>query len=134
MMSGERTTAVAVVEDHPDTLALMMALLARRYDATGYADAESAIEGLRANRPDIVLCDIGLPVMDGIGLLRLVRADEVLADVPVVAVTTNALEATPDDYLAMGFDSFLPKPVIDRATLWDTIDRLVGADDGAGTS
>jgi two-component system CheB/CheR fusion protein len=74
-------------------------------------DGRAGIEKVRAFRPDVVLCDIGLPEMDGYDVARAIRADDSLRRTALVALTGYAL---PDDQrraAEAGFDHHLAKPV-----------------------
>lgn len=76
--------------------------------------AHSGPEGLSAavaNRPDVVVCDIGLPGMDGIEVCRALRATPELKNMPVFALTGHGSGSTSDRILGAGFDKVLLKPV-----------------------
>jgi CheY-like chemotaxis protein len=103
---------VLVVEDNPDTAeTLREMLLLWNHDVEVAHDGRTGVEKARAFHPDIVLCDIGLPEMDGYEVARTIRADPALADTYLVAVTGYAL---PDDRrraAEAGFSKHLAKPV-----------------------
>jgi len=87
-------------------------------------DGEEAIDMLSRKRPDIVLLDIGMPKLDGFGVIRKVREDPNLADLPVLAVTAYAMRGDREKGLELGFDGYLSKPV-DRRLLFAEMDRLL---------
>jgi CheY-like chemotaxis protein len=100
------------VEDNDDaaeTLREVLALWGHEVQVAG--DGREGIERARSFRPDVVLCDIGLPVMDGYEVARAIRADPAIAPVFLVAVTGYA--TAEDRALAAdaGFDRHLAKPV-----------------------
>ena len=74
------------------------------------------------HRPDLVLMDIHLPDIDGVEALRILRADERTASVPVLALTAQAMEGDRERFLAAGFDGYLSKPV-NIADLLDAVRR-----------
>ena len=105
-------TSVLVVEDDPETLALYVARLEQLgATVTGTCDAVSALAILATGRPDVVLCDLHLPELDGYQLLERMRESPELVDVPVIAISGShpALEA--DRCKRAGFAEHLTKPV-----------------------
>jgi CheY-like chemotaxis protein len=77
-----------------------------------------------AQRPDLILLDIQLPGIDGYEVLRRLRADEATHDIPVIAISANALRADIERGRAAGFDDYLTKP-IDQRALVETLKRVV---------
>jgi CheY-like chemotaxis protein len=93
--------------------------------ANGYTvetalDAESAIEAIRANHPDVILMDIQLPGIDGLELTRRLKADPKTRDIVIVAVTAYAMKGDQAKALSAGCDDYITKP-IDTRTLPETI-------------
>ncbi len=106
-------TRILVIEDDPPSLELMGYLLR----AFGYAPitVESGERGLEAAAdapPDLILCDIHLPGIDGHEVARRLKGHPVLAQVPLVAVTALAMVGDRDKVMASGFDGYLPKPIV----------------------
>jgi CheY-like chemotaxis protein len=87
-------------------------------------DGEEALEKIGRSRPDILLLDIGMPKLDGFGVMRRVRQDPSLADLPVLAVTAYAMRGDRERGLNAGFDGYLAKPV-NPASLFAEMDRLL---------
>ncbi len=116
---------VLVVEDNPDNLCTARALLQDDYQLIEATDGRAGIEQARTHQPDIILMDIGLPVMDGLQALEVIRADEKLRPTPVLAVTASAMKGDRESILAHGFDGYLSKP-IDRAELLGWIRQRLG--------
>lgn len=114
---------IAVVEDNPDNRLLVYALLEDFYDLTEYETGASVLEGLVEDDPDLVLLDISLPEMDGTEVLRWIRDQEELKDVPVVALTAHAMAGDREKYLAEGFNDYVTKPIVDESILLETIAR-----------
>ncbi|MEI6492749.1 MAG: response regulator, partial [Verrucomicrobiota bacterium] len=102
---------VLVMEDSPDNLRTMKALLSDRYQIVEAGDGRAGIELARTHLPDIVLTDIALPGLDGIQALREIRDDEALRHIPVIAVTASAMRGDREEILAHGFDGYLSKPL-----------------------
>ena len=108
-MAGEQ---ILVVEDNEKNMKLFRDVL----DATGYRTLEAAT-GARAvelageHRPDLVLMDIQLPDMNGVEALSRLRAHELTASIPVLALTAQAMHGDRERFLAAGFDGYFSKPV-----------------------
>ena len=66
---------VVVIEDNPDNRELLRAILGHLYHVTDYGTGQEALEGIRKDRPDVILLDISLPGMDGLEILEKIRAD-----------------------------------------------------------
>ena len=116
---------IAVVEDNPDNRLLVQAILEDRYEISEYETGTEAVAGLARNRPDLVLLDISLPEMDGTEVLRWIRGQESLRDLPVVALTAHAMTGDRDKYLREGFDDYVTKPIIDEVVLLEAIERCL---------
>lgn len=120
---------IAVVEDNPDNRLLVQTLLEDQYDLTEYDSGTSAVEGLVQDGPDLVLLDISLPEMDGTDVLRWIRDQETLRDVPVVALTAHAMAGDREKYLAEGFNDYVTKPIMDESILLAAIARWLPPSD-----
>ncbi|HEY0793023.1 MAG TPA: response regulator [Chthoniobacterales bacterium] len=107
---------ILVVEDNPIDRKLFCYLF--RTDGHGVVErgsAEAALEEMRKRCPDIILLDLNLPGLDGLALVRLMKADPDLRHIPVVAVTGAQEWFSQEDALAAGCNAFFPKPVDTRA-------------------
>ena len=107
------TCTVLYVEDNPANMKLVERLLDRRPDIT-MLKAVTGTEGLRIARtalPTVVLMDIDLPDMSGLDALAMMRADPATAQIPVVAVTANAMPRDTARGLKAGFLSYVTKPI-----------------------
>jgi PAS domain S-box-containing protein len=87
------------------------------YAVETVADGRAALLAARAHRPDLVLTDVMMPELDGFGLLAAIRADEALADLPVVILSARAGEEAQVEGLASGADDYLAKPFSARELL-----------------
>jgi CheY-like chemotaxis protein/HPt (histidine-containing phosphotransfer) domain-containing protein len=118
---------IAVVEDNPDNRLLVRVILEPQYEVSEYANGQSTLEGLAREKPDLLLLDISLPEMDGVAVLRRIRANAGLRDLPVIALTAHAMAGDREKYLGLGFDDYVTKPIVDEKVLLDAIQRnLVG--------
>jgi signal transduction histidine kinase len=117
---------ILVVEDSPDSRELVKMVL-ERFGASVVAveSANLALEQLRKARPDVVLCDIGMPEMDGYSFIRLFRSMEQPASerIPAAALTAHIGEEDRKRAIESGFEEHIPKPV-EANMLVDVITRL----------
>ena len=119
---------ILVIEDNRPSRELFTYLL----QAFGHAplEARDGLEGLetiRRERPDLVVCDLQMPRLDGYQLASLVKADEALRATPLVAVTALALVGDREHALSAGFDGYISKP-IDPVTFVSQIERFLTPD------
>jgi PAS domain S-box-containing protein len=114
-----------VVEDDPDGNELITTIL-ERYGArvTSVGTAAAALDALDADRPDIMVSDIGLPDADGIELIKMVRTRPTAQSMPAIALTAYASRQDAAKAIAAGFDAHVAKPV-QPGTLGMTVARLI---------
>ncbi len=116
---------IAVVEDNPDNRLLVQAILEDEYQIQEYETGTEALAGIREERPDLVLLDISLPGMDGTEVLEILRRDDELVSLPVIALTAHAMAGDREKYIAAGFNDYISKPIVDEDLLLDAIARLL---------
>jgi putative nucleotidyltransferase with HDIG domain len=104
---------ILCIDDNPEVLKLMKMLLSDEFDLELVTSAENGLKFLRAKNPDLVLCDVMMPGMDGHAFSRTVKADEAVKHIPIILVTARTgaeminegLQAGADDYISKPFDS-----------------------------
>jgi CheY-like chemotaxis protein len=103
---------ILLVDDEADLLRLAQLCLQMLggFQVTIAATGRLALDSARAHRPDLVLLDVMMPVMDGPATLAAFRADPRLEDVPVIFMTARVRSTEVDAYLAMGADGVIAKP------------------------
>lgn len=116
---------LAIVEDNPDNLMLVEAILDGQYDLSTYSSGREALAGMVVRVPDLVLLDMSLPEMDGIQVLQAMRTEALLASVPTIALTAHAMTGDRARFLAAGFDDYVSKPIEDEELLLGAIRRLL---------
>jgi two-component system cell cycle response regulator DivK len=120
---------LAVVEDNEDNRLLLEAILEDCYDVTFYEDGPTGLAGLTGGSlPEVLLLDISLPGMDGVEVLKALRAAESTASLPVIALTAHAMAGDEQRFLDEGFDAYVSKPIVEESLLFDAIERLRGTD------
>jgi CheY-like chemotaxis protein len=118
-------TKVLVAEDNAVNRELLRELLeARGYTVLEACDGQEALRMIEQTHPDILLLDIGMPVLDGFAVIRKIRENPSLATLPVLAVTAYAMQGDRENVLKSGFDGYLSKPVNARA-LAAELERLL---------
>jgi PAS domain S-box-containing protein len=115
--SGQPRPHVLLADDNADMRDYVGRLLGSRYEVTATADGAQALETLRARKPDLVLSDVMMPVLDGFGLLAAIRADPGLRDLPVILLSARAGEEARAEGLDAGADDYLTKPFAARELL-----------------
>ena len=116
-----------VVEDSPTMRQLINFALRRLRDVT-IVEASDGVEGWKkmgAEKFDILLTDINMPIMDGLKLVSLVRRDPVHNGIPIVIITTEGAQEDRERALALGANAYITKP-IQAATVVSTVRSLLG--------
>jgi DNA-binding response OmpR family regulator len=98
------------VDDNADLRTYLVRTLDRWYDVEVAADGAAALASARRAPPDLVVSDVMMPAMDGIALVRALRADPALSKTPVVLLSARAGEEARLEGLATGADAYLVKP------------------------
>jgi CheY-like chemotaxis protein len=110
---GAPLRTLLYVEDNPANLKLVEQLMARRptIRLLTAVDGNQGIQLARAQQPDVILMDINLPGISGIEALKILRDDPVTARIPIVALSANAMKSDIEKGIAVGFFSYLTKPI-----------------------
>lgn len=114
-----------VVEDEPDGQAVVEGLLNNfKITSEAVATAEEAIDRLGHNAYNGVIIDLGLPGMDGMDLLNVIRKNPTTAALPCVAITAFHSSKVKKEALDAGFNAYVAKP-LDRAYLLEELNRVI---------
>ncbi|MBW2563225.1 MAG: response regulator [Deltaproteobacteria bacterium] len=117
---------VLIIEDDELNQKLVKEILRiGNYGAIEAMDAETGIQLARRHKPDLILMDIHLPKMDGLSATRLIKSDEDLKQIPIVALTALAMPEDLGKALEAGCDDYVTKPFRIKDLL-KTIDQLLG--------
>src|SRR6202008_3552226 len=102
---------ILVVEDQPDNRQILRDLLGNSgYELTEAENGEEALAAIAKKRPDLILMDIQLPIMDGYTATSRIKADPALRSIPIIAVTSYVLSGEEKKARAAGCDDYVPKP------------------------
>ncbi len=103
---------ILIIEDNAANLALVDYLLkAAGYQTFAATDGAQGVQAARERRPDLVLCDLQMPVLNGYEVLQQLRADPLTRLIPVVAVTAFSMPGDRAKAIEAGFDGYLSKPI-----------------------
>ncbi|RPH47163.1 MAG: response regulator [Desulfobacteraceae bacterium] len=103
---------ILVIEDNEQNLYLVRYILEKEnYEVFAAPDGKSGIETATSLKPDLILLDIQLPVMDGYAVARNLRRNPDLADIPIVAVTSHAMSGDREKTMEAGCNGYIEKPI-----------------------
>ena len=116
---------ILIVDDTEWNRDLLVQLLEDDYDLAQAVDGEQGVKAAEREKPDLILMDLGMPVMDGWDATRTIKANGALKHIPIIAVTSHAMVGDEITAREAGCDDYLPKP-IDENELMLKIKRLLG--------
>ncbi len=106
---------VLVIEDNELNMKLVRSMLQLgHYQVLEAVDAESGIQAAREYLPELILMDIQLPGMDGLEATRIIRKDPILSEIPVLALTSYAMQGDEQKATSAGCTGYLAKPIDTR--------------------
>jgi CheY-like chemotaxis protein len=116
---------ILVVEDNEENWDMLSRRLRRRgYLVVHAADGQEAVEMAARERPDLILMDVSLPVMDGLEATRRIKAHAETQTTPIIALTAHATSTDRDRALQAGCDDYHTKPV-ELPRLWAQMEALL---------
>jgi len=116
---------ILVVEDNLMNLELLVQILEDHYEVLQARDGAQGVDLARRERPDLIVMDLSLPVLDGWQATRTLKADPVTAAIPIVVLTAHAMPGDAERARAAGCDDVMTKPV-DEDDLLATLVRHLG--------
>jgi two-component system cell cycle response regulator DivK len=117
---------ILVVEDQELNLDLLVQLLEEQYEVLTAMDGAAGLELAEHERPDLILMDLSLPVIDGWEAARRIKANEELHHIPIIALTAHAMMGDEERARACGCDDFMTKP-LDEDLLFGKLAHFLGA-------
>ncbi len=116
---------ILVVDDTEWNRDLIVQLLEDEYTVLEAVDGQEGVKKAEQERPDLILMDLGMPVMDGWEATRKIKANRALKHIPIIAVTSHAMVGDEIKAREAGCDDYLPKP-IDENELMRKIKKFLG--------
>lgn len=111
MADPDRVAKILVVDDNPDNVELARAVVeSAGYAAVTASDGIEALECVKASLPDLILLDVMMPRLDGLGVLQALRNNPATSQIPVIMLTAKAAVAERVAGLQLGADDYVPKP------------------------
>jgi CheY-like chemotaxis protein len=118
-------STILIAEDNFVNRELLREMLeARNYRVAEARDGKEALAKIEEVKPDLVLLDLNMPILDGFAVIRLIRENPTCHQVPVLAVTAYAMKEDRERVLRAGFDSYIAKP-IDSAVLFKELKKFI---------
>ena len=103
---------ILLVEDEPKNLTLLRDVLqVSGYKTIEATDGKQGVELAKSKKPDLILMDVQMPVMDGLEATRILKADATTSNIPVLALTSYAMKGDKERILEAGCDGYLAKPI-----------------------
>jgi CheY-like chemotaxis protein len=115
---------ILIIEDVEFNLDLLVQLLEDDYKLISAADGQSGVELAQAEKPDLILMDMSLPVVNGWTATQVIKSNPDLSHIPIIGLSAHALASEREKALEAGCDAYLTKP-IDEQELFDTIGRAL---------
>jgi CheY-like chemotaxis protein len=125
LLGGAMRKTILVVDDTEFNRDLVVQLLEDDYDIITAENGAEALDKTQEQKPDLILMDLGMPVMDGWEATRQLKANDKLRHIPVIAVTSHAMVGDEIEARKAGCDDYLPKP-IDEDLLIKKIKKYLG--------
>lgn len=120
------TKRILIVEDNELNLKLFRDLLgANGYDTLETKDGNEAIQMVRSQQPDLILMDIQLPEISGLDITKMIKADDTIAHIPIIAVTAFAMKNDEEKIMKAGCQAYISKP-ISIGPFMETVKQFIG--------
>jgi CheY-like chemotaxis protein len=108
---------ILVVDDTEWNRDLIVQLLDEEYSVVEAVNGDEGVRKAETEKPDLILMDLGMPVMDGWEATRKIKANGQLKDIPIIAVTSHAMVGDEIEARKAGCDDYLPKPIDENELL-----------------
>jgi len=113
---------ILVIEDNPDNMITIKAVLQNKYSILEATDGEEGLKKTLAESPDLVLLDISLPKMDGFTVVQKIKENKEVSHIPVIALTARVMKGDREKILEAGCNDYIAKP-IDPEKVLETIEN-----------
>ena len=108
---------ILVVDNTDWNRDLLVQLLEDDYEIVQAVDGQDGVSKTEQEKPDLILMDLGMPVMDGWEATRRIKGNDQLRNIPIIAVTSHAMVGDEIQARAAGCDDYLPKPIDENALM-----------------
>jgi len=122
--SARRSNIIAIIDDEPMQIELLNSYLSDKYQTIAYKDGQDFLLHMSEEIFDLVICDIGMPNIDGLGVKGSLQNDSVMSQVPFIFLTANDDPKIESDACELGIDNYLMKP-IGKEKLLMSIERAI---------
>lgn len=102
---------VLIVEDNPDNMITIKAILKEGFSVTEAVDGERALKIVQTQLPDIILLDMSLPKVSGKEIVKILKENNVTKEIPIIAVTAQAMKGDSEKFIHAGCDDYVSKPI-----------------------
>lgn len=109
-ISTKEKPALLIIDDNEDIRAYLMALLSNDYDVSQAADGQMGLQKAMRDIPDIIICDVMMPGLDGLALCKRIKTDILTSHIPIILITARTLEEQRVEGYNEGADAYLTKP------------------------
>ncbi len=121
---GKGMPNILVVEDNPDNMTTVKAILKGKYTVLEAVDGKQGISMAKSQIPDMILLDMSLPNMTGDEVIKILKENKETKNIPIIAVTAQAMKGDKEKILGLGFDGYVAKP-IEAGELIEMIEKFV---------
>lgn len=116
---------VMVIDDEPDSVEVATMVLEHfEAEVIPAQSCQEALEMLKTEHPDVILCDLAMPHLSGWDFIEIVKQDPILSKIPVVALTAHAMIGDREKVLEAGFSGYLQKPFHPSSFAHDILEAL----------
>lgn len=123
---------ILVIDDNEMNRKLVrMSLITKGHEIIEAADGREGIEAASAHKPDLIIMDIQMPVIDGFAAIEIIKKDPATKDIKIIALTAYAMKGDRERILQSGCDEYMSKP-IDLKPFIAIVERLLGDTGGSG--
>lgn len=118
---------ILVVEDNEDTREILLYRLKSmgNYEVLLASNGKEALEMATQSRPDLIIMDLKMPVMNGWEATKAIRQTEWGKDLPIIALTAQAMERDEEKALSAGCNDYIAKPIMDYTILKKKVEKLL---------
>jgi two-component system, cell cycle response regulator DivK len=103
---------ILIVEDNISSMKLMRDLLMYwGFNIIEASDGQKGVDLAKSERPDLILMDVQMPVLDGLSAIRIIRQDKAINAIPIICVTSDGMRSSREKVLKAGGDDFISKPI-----------------------